>query len=128
MSKNSGLSRNAKLAVAMLVSLLVIWLVQPVISDRLDPNSKSSAVEIPAQVVPPPSDNLAAPNSYALPTVQDPFKGHIEKNGLEAGAPPAAAPSTAPVQSHVARVDPFKEHLELQNRQAKDAGISPFGK
>jgi len=75
----------------------------------------------------------------ALKPGADPFKAHIEKNGL--------APNFSPVQSsnsqnnaasasnslntnaaNQAGADPFKAFLEKQKQQSKDAGISPFGK
>jgi hypothetical protein len=33
-----------------------------------------------------------------------------------------------PVNSNATGTDPFKAFIELQNKQSKDAGVSPFGK
>lgn len=135
--KNSG---NAKLALIMAAALFLIWLVQPTISKWLGPGQNSEPIQKTEQ-----NPNLTEPNQVATPTVPvlmpgaDPFKAHIEKNGL--------APNLAPVQSsnsqnnaasannslntnaaNQAGADPFKAFLEKQKQQSKDAGISPFGK
>ena len=135
--KNSG---NVKLALIMAAALFLIWLVQPTISKWLGPGQNSEPIQKTEQ-----NPNLTEPNQVATPTVPvlmpgaDPFKAHIEKNGL--------APNLAPVQSsnsqnnaasannslntnaaNQAGADPFKAFLEKQKQQSKDAGISPFGK
>ena len=135
--KNSG---NVKLALIMAAELFLIWLVQPTISKWLGPGQNSEPIQKTEQ-----NPNLTEPNQVATPTVPvlmpgaDPFKAHIEKNGL--------APNLAPVQSsnsqnnaasannslntnaaNQAGADPFKAFLEKQKQQSKDAGISPFGK
>ena len=135
--KNSG---NAQLALIMVAALFLIWLVQPTISKWLGPGQNSEPIQKTEQ-----NPNLTEPNQVATPTVPvlmpgaDPFKAHIEKNGL--------APNLAPVQSsnsqnnaasannslntnaaNQAGADPFKAFLEKQKQQSKDAGISPFGK
>ena len=85
--KNSG---NAKLALIMAAALFLIWLVQPTISEWLGQGQNS----VPIQKT---ELNPTEPNQVATPTVPvlmpgaDPFKAHIEKNGL--------APNLAPVQS-----------------------------
>lgn len=135
--KNSG---NVKLALIMAAALFLIWLVQPTISKWLGPGQNSEPIQKTEQ-----NPNLTEPNQVSAPTVPvlmpgaDPFKAHIEKNGL--------APNLAPVQSsnsqnnaasannslntnaaNQAGADPFKAFLEKQKQQSKDAGISPFGK
>ena len=135
--KNSG---NVKLALIMAAALFLIWLVQPTISKWLGPGQNSEPIQKTEQ-----NPNLTEPNQVATPTVPvlmpgaDPFKAHIEKNGL--------APNLAPVQSsnsqnnaasannslntnaaNQAGADPFKAFLEKQKQHSKDAGISPFGK
>lgn len=135
--KNSG---NVKLALMMAAALFLIWLVQPTISKWLGPGQNSEPIQKTEQ-----NPNPTEPNQVATPTVPvlmpgaDPFKAHIEKNGL--------APNLAPVQSsnsqnnaasannslntnaaNQAGADPFKAFLEKQKQQSKDAGISPFGK
>lgn len=135
--KNSG---NVKLALIMAAALFLIWLVQPTISKWLGQGQNSVPIQKTEQ-----NPNLTEPNQVATPTVPvlmpgaDPFKAHIEKNGL--------APNLAPVQSsnsqnnaasannslninaaNQAGADPFKAFLEKQKQQSKDVGISPFGK
>ena len=135
--KNSG---NAKLALIMAAALFLIWLVQPTVSEWLGQGQNSVPNQKTEQ-----NPNPTEPNQVATPTVPvlmpgaDPFKAHIEKNGL--------APNLAPVQSsnsqnnaasannslntnaaNQAGADPFKAFLEKQKQQSKDAGISPFGK
>ena len=133
-------SDNAKLALIMVAILFLIWLVQPTVSEWLGQGQNSESIQ-KTQQNPSPIE----PNQAATPTVPasmpgaDPFKAHIEKNGL--------APNLAPVHSsnsqkntastnhslstnatNQAGVDPFKAFLEKQKQQSKDAGISPFGK
>lgn len=133
-------SSNAKLALIMAAALFLIWLVQPTVSEWLDQGQNSVPIQKTEQ-----NPNPTGPNQAATPTVPalmpgaDPFKAHIEKNGL--------APNLAPVQSsnsqnnaasannslntnaaNQASTDPFKAFLENQKQQSKDAGISPFGK
>jgi hypothetical protein len=133
-------SSNAKLALIMAAALFLIWLVQPTVLEWLDQGQNSVPIQKTEQ-----NPNPTDPNQAATPTVPalmpgaDPFKAHIEKNGL--------APNLAPVQSsnsqnnaastnnslntnaaNQASTDPFKTFLEKQKQQSKDAGISPFGK
>ena len=135
--KNSG---NAKLALIMAAVLFLIWLVQPTVSEWLGQGQNSESIQKTQQNPSPLEPNQAAtPTVPALMPGADPFKAHIEKNGL--------APNLAPVHSsnsqkntastthslstnatNQAGVDPFKAFLEKQKQQSKDAGISPFGK
>jgi hypothetical protein len=135
--KNSG---NAKLALFMVAALFLIWLIEPRVSQWAD--SDQNAAPLPKADV---NQNQAESKQTATPTVPalmpgvDPFKAHIEKNGL-APAPvtnsasnsqntsagfmnsPAGNPVTQP------GADPFKAFLDKQKQQSKDAGVSPFGK
>ena len=85
-------SSNAKLALIMAAALFLIWLVQPTVSEWLDQGQNSVPIQKTEQ-----NPNPTDPNQAATPTVPalmpgaDPFKSHIEKNGL--------APNLAPVQS-----------------------------
>jgi hypothetical protein len=139
--KNSG---NAKLALIMAAVLFLIWLVQPTVSEWLGQGQNSESIQKTQQNPSPLEPNQAAtPTVPALMPGADPFKAHIEKNGLA----PNLAPNLAPVHSsnsqkntastnhslstnatNQAGVDPFKAFLEKQKQQSKDAGISPFGK
>ena len=135
--KNSG---NAKLALIMAAVLFLIWLVQPTLSEWLGQGQNSGPIQKTEQKTKPTVPNQAAtPTVPAVMPSADPFKAHIEKNGL--------APNLAPVQSsnsqnnaasannslntnaaNQAGADPFKAFLDKQKQQSKDAGISPFGK
>lgn len=133
--KNSG---NAKLALIMAAALLLIWLVQPPISEWLGQGQNSVPIQ-KTELNPTEPNQAATPTVPALMPGADPFKAHIEKNGL--------APNLAPAQlsnsqnneasannslntnaTNQAGTDPFKAFLEKQKQQSKDAGISPFGK
>mgnify|MGYP000011606525 CR=1 FL=1 len=140
MSLNIKHSGNAKLALIMAIALFLIWLVQPTLSEWLG-KDKNAAV----RPTPELSQTTIESTQTATPTVPasmpgaDPFKAHIEKNGL-APAPvtnsasnsqntsagfmnsPAGNPVTQP------GADPFKAFLDKQKQQSKDAGVSPFGK
>ena len=135
--KNSG---NVKLALIMAAALFLIWLVQPTISKWLGPGQNSEPIQKTEQ-----NPNLTEPNQVATPTVPvlmpgaDPFKAHIEKNGLALNLAPVqssnlqnnAASANNSLNTNAANqagADPFKAFLEKQKQQSKDAGISPFGK
>ena len=135
MSFNMKNSSNAKLALLMVAALFLVWLVQPTISERLG-NVKNTGSLLPAEVKlsPTESPQTQVPTVPAAMPGADPFKAHIEKNGLAPGAGNAASPNAANNNAannsvtHQAGADPFKAFLEKQKQDSKAAGISPFGK
>ena len=135
--KNSG---NAKLALFMVAALFLIWLVQPRLSQWTGPDQ--NAAPLPKADV---NQNQAESKQTATPTVPalmpgvDPFKAHIEKNGLSPATVTNSASNSqntsagfmnSPAGSTVTQpgADPFKAFLDKQKQQSKDAGVSPFGK
>ena len=85
------------------------------------------------------SKQTATPTVPALMPGVDPFKAHIEKNGLAPSPSPNPAlnsPNKGARENNALRTnsanqtgaDPFKAFLEKQKQESKDAGISPFGK
>ena len=140
MSFNMKNSSNAKLALLMAAALFLVWLVQPTISERLG-NVKNTGSVPPTEVKlsPTESQQTQVPTVPAAMPGADPFKAHIEKNGLAPGAGNAASPNAANHNAanhnaannnaaHQAGADPFKAFLEKQKQDSKAAGISPFGK
>lgn len=140
MSLNIKHSGNAKLALIMAIALFLIWLVQPTLSEWLG-KDKNAAV----RPTPELSQTTIESTQTATPTVPasmpgaDPFKAHIEKNGLAPSPSPNPAvtfPNNATRENNALRTnsvnqtgaDPFKAFLEKQKQESKDAGISPFGK
>ena len=135
MSLNIKHSGNAKLALIMAIALFLIWLVQPTLSEWLG-KDKNAAV----RPTPELSQTTIESTQTATPTVPasmpgaDPFKAHIEKNGLAPSSGNAASPNAANHNAannsvtHQAGADPFKAFLEKQKQDSKAAGISPFGK
>ena len=128
-------SSNAKLALLMAAALFLVWLVQPTISERLG-NVKNTGSVPPTEVKLSPTESQQTQVSTvpaAMPGA-DPFKAHIEKNGLAPGAGNAASPNAANNNAannsvtYQAGADPFKAFLEKQKQDSKAAGISPFGK
>jgi len=117
-------SDKAKVALTMAGALFLIWLVQPTVTEWLEKDKSADAVS-------PKEVNLNSPEVSQTPTPTapsavpgaDPFKAHIEKNGL-ASIP--VAPNTTAVNA--AGADPFKAFLEKQKQASKDAAVSPFGK
>jgi hydrogenase/urease accessory protein HupE len=118
------------------------WLVQSALSEwpaqgkNSEPMQKSERSQNPAEANQTTTQN-ATPTVPALMPGADPFKAHIEKNGLALNHVPNAAPPVTPPSSPTAApsqaanqagADPFKAFLEKQKQQSKDAGISPFGK
>ena len=99
------------------------WLVQP-----------TPFKQNPAELTETPT-----PTEPARMPGADPFKAHIEKNGL---APSSATSPSMNAQNNAgstnttsnanavnqAGTDPFKAFLEKQKQASKDAGVSPFGK
>ena len=130
MSFNMKNSSNAKLALLMAAALFLVWLVQPTISERLG-NVKNTGSVPPTEVKlsPTESPQTQVPTVPAAMPGADPFKAHIEKNGLAPisnnSASANAVSNNAPQQ---AGADPFKAFLEKQKQDSKAAGISPFGK
>jgi len=130
--KNDG---NAKLALIMVAALFLVWLVQPTISEWFGKDNHAASVP-PAQDKLAPTESTQAPMT-TVPTVPvpalipgaDPFKAHIEKNGLASSsnnsASANAVSNNAPQQ---AGTDPFKAFLDKQKQDSKATGISPFGK
>ena len=135
--KHSG---SAKLALIMVAALFVIWLVQPTLPTRMgkdknaDSLSKTEVNRNPAE-----STQTLTPTVPALMPGADPFRAHIEKNGLAPTQIPSQAPnsqnnaasankSASGNSANQTGADPFKAFLEKQKEQSKDAGISPFGK
>ena len=135
MSFNMKNSSNAKLALLMAAALFLVWLVQPTISERLG-NVKNTGSVSPTEVKlsPTESPQTQVPTVPAAMPGADPFKAHIEKNGLAPGAGNAASPNADNNNAannsvtHQAGADPFKAFLEKQKQDSKAAGISPFGK
>ena len=135
MSFNMKNSSNAKLALLMAAALFLDWLVQPTISERLG-NVKNTGSVPPTEVKlsPTESQQTQVPTVPAAMPGADPFKAHIEKNGLAPAAGNAASPNAANNNAannsvtHQAGADPFKAFLEKQTQDSKAAGISPFGK
>ena len=125
--KNSG---NAKLALLMAAALCLVWLVQPTISERLgNVNNTGSVPPTEVKLSPAESPQTQVPTVPASMPGTDPFKAHIEKNGLAPSAGNAANPNAANHNAaHQAGADPFKAFLDKQKQDSKAAGISPFGK
>ena len=125
MSFNMKNSSNAKLALLMAAALFLVWLVQPTISERLG-NVKNTGSVPPTEVKlsPTESQQTQVPTVPAAMPGADPFKAHIEKNGLAPSAGNAASPNAA----NQGAADPFKAFLDKQKQDSKAAGISPFGK
>ena len=124
----------------MVAAVSLFWLIEPRLSQWADPDQNAASL-IKADV----NQNQADSSQIATPTIPalmpgiDPFKAHIEKNGL------APAPTTNPapnsqntgfgsINSEIGNSvtqpgsDPFKAFLDKQKQQSKDAGVSPFGK
>jgi hypothetical protein len=140
MSLNIKHSGNAKLALIMAIALFLIWLVQPTLSEWLG-KDKNAAVRPTPEVTQTTieSTQTATPTVPASMPGADPFKAHIEKNGLAPSPSPNPAvtfPNNAARENNALRTnsanqtgtDPFKAFLEKQKQESKDAGISPFGK
>ena len=135
--KNSG---NAKLALFMVAALFLIWLVQPRLSQWTGPDQNAAALpKADVNQKQAESKQTATPTVPALMPGVDPFKAHIEKNGLAPSPSPNPAlnsPNNGARENNALRTnsanqtgsDPFKAFLEKQKQESKDAGISPFGK
>lgn len=117
-------ANSKKLALTMAGILFVLWFMQPYISKWTGSN-KTVPVPMPMQM--PHSSTPAGNPAVALPAnnnAADPFRDHIQQNGLSNKV--GSAPNLGSAAS--AGVDPFKAHLENQKKQAPTSGISPFGK
>lgn len=111
-------THSKKLALTMAGILFLLWLTQPYISKWTD-SSKTQPGPVSSQPTQLPVGAMPTDNS-----VDDPFKEHIQQNGLS-----NKAPSTTELgSSSTAGADPFKAHLETQKKQAQTSGVSPFGK
>ena len=140
MSLNIKHSGNAKLALIMAIALFLIWLVQPTLSEWLGKDQNAAVLPTPeVRQTTIESAQTATPTVPASMPSADPFKAHIEKNGLTPGPIHSQAPNSqnrtasannaASVNSsNQAGADPFKAFLEKQKQESKEAGISPFGK
>ena len=131
--KNDG---NAKLALIMVAALFLVWLVQPTISEWFGKDNHAASVP-QAQDKLAPTGSAQSPMTTVptVPTVPalipgaDPFKAHIEKNGLAPSSNNSASANAVSNNApHQAGADPFKAFLEKQKQDSKAAGISPFGK
>jgi hypothetical protein len=114
----------------MAAALCLVWLAQPTISERIG-NVKNTGSVPPTEVKlsPAESTQTQVPTVPASMPGTDPFKAHIEKNGLAPSSNNSA--STNAVSNNApqeAGADPFKAFLEKQKQDSKAAGISPFGK
>jgi hypothetical protein len=140
MSLNIKHSGNAKLALIMAIALFLIWLVQPTLSEWLGKDKNAAVLPTPEVTQTTiESTQTATPTVPASMPGADPFKAHIEKNGLAPSPSPNPAensPNNAARENNALRTnsanqtgaDPFKAFLEKQKQESKDAGISPFGK
>jgi hypothetical protein len=122
---------QTKLALVMVASLALIWLLQPNVSAWLD-QAKTGPTAPKVELNPnqTPSTLNGSPTVPAFIPGVDPFKAHIERNGLSPTAlikPLASTPSQS-TSANTTGADPFKAFLEQQKQQSKDAGVSPFGK
>jgi hypothetical protein len=113
-------SNNKKLALSMAGILFVLWVAQPYISNWTDSTKTISDAES--------SQSATATNPLGVLStengVADPFKEHIQQNGLSnklGSASELGSPASA-------EVDPFKAQLEIQKKQGQTSSISPFGK
>jgi hypothetical protein len=122
---------QGNLALIMVVALGLIWLLQPTFSGWLgETKTTPAAPQIESNPNRTESKSNASPKASAPTPGVDPFKAHIEKNGLSPvplANPSASTPSSSTGVKPVG-ADPFKAFLEQQKQQNKDAGISPFGK
>ena len=125
----SSRSHQIKLALVLMGVLLLIWIIQPYVSAFLGSdqnlNSNKGLYKIENQAERPLIDTPAY-NTIPLPGV-DPFKAHIEKNGFSNQTLEQNSASTA-IKPADSGADPFKDFLEQQKRQSKEAGVSPFGR
>jgi hypothetical protein len=140
MSLNIKHSGNAKLALIMAIALFLIWLVQPTLSEWLGKDKNAAVLPTPEVTQTTiESTQTATPTVPASMPGADPFKAHIEKNGLAPSPSPNPAvtfPNNGARENNALRTnsanqtgaDPFKAFLEKQKQESKDAGISPFGK
>jgi uncharacterized protein involved in copper resistance len=139
MNNNIFNSKNTKLILAMAVVLSVIYWAQPYISDFT--NSDKTTTPLPnldPHATLPSVDQSQPTSAQNLPAGADPFKAHIEKNGLagqtssNAKSPASnannATATASSTNSSSPGADPFKAFMDQQKKQSKDAGISPFGK
>jgi hypothetical protein len=131
MSRSTKQFSPSKLALIMVAALGLVWLLQPTLSEWLA-NGKSEPTAPKIELNP----NQAEPTVNGSPTVPalmpgvDPFKAHIEKNGVSPTPlvnPPASTHNNS-TNSKPLGADPFKAFIEQQKQQNKDAGVSPFGK
>ena len=131
MSRNTKQSSQIKLALVMVAALALIWLVQPTVSEWLGREKN-----VPVVPKPPLNSSLpesmpnVSPTAPALMPGVDPFKAHLEKQGMSptALANPSRSPSSNVASTNSLGADPFKAFLEKQKQQDKDAGVSPFRK
>jgi hypothetical protein len=125
-----------KLTLTMAAVLVFVYLAQPYISGLFNnnPNIGSAPMPDPAIATTGAAQTESTPLS-TLPTGADPFKAHIEKNGLSSKSivgntvtSSSQESSSSAGNAAVKGADPFKAFLDQQKSQSKDAAISPFGK
>lgn len=128
MSESTKQFSPSKLALIMVAALALVWLLQPTLSEWLA-NEKNGPSAPKIELNPSQAESTlnGSPTVPSLMPGVDPFKAHVEKNGVS--PMPLAKPSTGTQSnspsSQPAGADPFKTFLEQQN---KDVGVSPFGK
>lgn len=131
MSRNTKQFSQIKLALIMVAALALIWLVQPTISEWLGKEKSTPAVpKTQSNSSLPESTPNVSPTVPALMPGVDPFKAHLEKQGV-APTPPANLspnPISNVASANPLGADPFKAFLEQQKQQEKNAGVSPFKK
>lgn len=127
---------KTKLILTMALVLVFVYLAQPYISGLWGNNKNVNPAPMPDSATASPSVTQTESTPVpTLPTSADPFKAHIEKNGLSSKSidghtvtSPNQGVSSSAANAAVKGADPFKAFLDQQKSQSKDAGISPFGK
>ena len=131
MSDSTKQFSPSKLALIMVAALALVWLLQPTLSEWLA-NEKNEAAAPKIELIPNQAESPVngSPTVPALMPGADPFKAHIEKNGVSPTplANPAASTPNNSTSLKPLGADPFKAFLEQQKQLGKDVGVSPFGK
>jgi len=115
---------SAKLTLVMTIILILVWFVQPYISDLMGPEGASNKLKGNTNLNQQHPGSSGTTDANPVPLGTDPFKAFIEKKGtgqkpVEVNASTDQKNITSPA------ADPFKAFLE---RQQKEATVSPFGK
>jgi hypothetical protein len=121
---------HTQLALIMVASLAIVWLLQPTVSAWLgEDETGPTAPKVESNPNQTPSTLNGSTTYPALMPGEDPFKAHLEKNG--ASPTPLAKPSASmPNQStstNSTGSDPFKAFVDQQKQLSKEVGVSPFG-